>query len=77
MDRIKQGKYQSREIFQSVWLYVILGIGIGAIIYGYVPADLIIRWAGPNNPVAVPFATMIRVPLYANMRVYYQLRKHW
>lgn len=66
-DRIKQGKYQSREIFQSVWLYVILGIGIGAIIHGYVPADLIIRWAGPNNPVAVPLATMIGVPLYANI----------
>jgi uncharacterized membrane protein YraQ (UPF0718 family) len=66
-DRIKQGKYQSREIFQSVWLYVILGIGIGAVIHGYVPADLIIRWAGPNNPVAVPLATMIGVPLYANI----------
>ncbi len=66
-DRIKQGKYQSREIFQSVWLYVILGIGIGAIIHGYVPADLITRWAGPNNPVAVPLATMIGVPLYANI----------
>jgi uncharacterized membrane protein YraQ (UPF0718 family) len=66
-DRIKQGKYQSREIFQSVWLYVILGIGIGAIIHGYVPADLIVRWAGPNNPVAVPLATMIGVPLYANI----------
>lgn len=66
-DRIKQGKYQSREIFQSVWLYVILGIGIGAVIHGYVPADLILRWAGPNNPVAVPLATMIGVPLYANI----------
>jgi len=66
-DRIKQGKYQSREIFQSVWLYVILGIGIGAIIHGYVPADLIVRWAGPNNPVAVPLATLIGVPLYANI----------
>lgn len=66
-DRIKQGKYQAGEIFQSVWLYVILGIGIGAIIHGYVPADLIIRWAGPNNPVAVPLATIIGVPLYANI----------
>jgi uncharacterized membrane protein YraQ (UPF0718 family) len=66
-DRFKQGQFQATEIFKSVWIYVVGGIAIGAGIHGYAPADLITRWAGSSNPLAVPIATIIGVPLYANI----------
>jgi uncharacterized protein len=65
--RFEQGRYQSSEIVRSVWLYVVAGIAIGAGIHGYVPTDFIIRYAGTNNPFAVPIAVIMGVPLYANI----------
>jgi uncharacterized membrane protein YraQ (UPF0718 family) len=65
--RWQQGQYQAVEIFKSVWLYVVIGIAIGAVIHGYVPADFIADWAGKNNPFAVPLAVVMGVPLYANI----------
>jgi uncharacterized protein len=65
--RFQQGQYSATEIFQSVWIYVIVGIAIGAGIHGYVPTDLVTHWAGRNNPIAVPIAVMMGVPLYANI----------
>ena len=65
--RFQQGQYQAIEIFQSVWLYVVICIGIGAVIHGYVPAEFIANWAGKNNPFAVPLAVVMGVPLYANI----------
>lgn len=65
--RFEQGRYQSSEIVRSVWLYVLLGIAIGAGIHGYVPTDFIVKHAGFNNPLAVPLAVILGVPLYANI----------
>ncbi|TRV13177.1 MAG: permease [Microcystis wesenbergii Mw_MB_S_20031200_S109] len=65
--RFQQGQYQAVEIFKSVWLYVVIGIAVGAVIHGYVPADFIADWAGKNNPFAVPLAVVMGVPLYANI----------
>ncbi|WP_017720703.1 permease [Kamptonema formosum] len=65
--RIEQGQYSAAEIFKSVWCYIVGGIALGAGIHGYAPADLIVRWAGAGNPLAVPIATAIGVPLYANI----------
>jgi len=65
--RFEQGRYQSSEIVRSVWLYVVLGIAIGAGIHGYVPTDFIVKYAGVQNPLAVPLAVMLGVPLYANI----------
>ncbi|MCL4499017.1 MAG: permease [Chloroflexi bacterium] len=66
-ERIREGWRSSREIFGSVWPYIVGGIAVGAGIHGYVPQDLIVRWAGPQNPFAVPIAVIIGVPLYANV----------
>jgi uncharacterized protein len=44
--RFEQGRFQSSEIVRSVWLYVVLGIAIGAGIHGYVPTDFIVKYAG-------------------------------
>jgi uncharacterized membrane protein YraQ (UPF0718 family) len=66
-ERFEQGRFQSIEILKSVWPYVVGGIAIGALIHGYVPTEFIVRWAGANNPLAVPIAVMLGVPLYANI----------
>lgn len=66
-DRLAGGWDQAREIASAVWPYVVAGIGIGAIVHGYVPADLVARVAGADNPLAVPIAVALGVPLYANI----------
>jgi hypothetical protein len=53
-------------IVKKVWIFVVIGIGIGAWIHGYVPADLIARYASGNNWYAVPLAVLIGIPLYSN-----------
>jgi uncharacterized membrane protein YraQ (UPF0718 family) len=54
------------EIVGKVWPYVVVGIGIGAVMHGYIPNDFLVKYAGPNNPFAVPIAVLIGVPLYSN-----------
>jgi hypothetical protein len=65
-ERITGGIEYTRDIFSQVWLYILIGVGIGAFIHGYVPVDLVLRYAGKANPLAVPIAVLIGVPLYAN-----------
>jgi uncharacterized protein len=55
-----------KEIVGKVWPYVVVGIGIGAVMHGYIPADFLAKYAGPSNPFAVPLAVLIGVPLYSN-----------
>ena len=50
--------------FRGVLAYLIIGVAIGAAIYGYLPGDFVARIAGPNNPFAIPVAAAIGVPLY-------------
>ncbi len=66
-DRISESKFQTVEILKSVWIYVVIGIAIGAGIHGYAPTELITQWAGRDNPFAVIVATLIGVPLYTNV----------
>ncbi len=55
-----------REIVGKVWPYVVGGIAVGAVMHGYIPADALARYAGPGNPLAVPVAVLIGIPLYSN-----------
>ncbi len=50
--------------FKSVLPYLLIGIAIGAFTYGFMPADLIVQYAGADNPLAIPVAAVIGVPLY-------------
>ena len=50
--------------FTSIFPILMLGVGIGAFTYGFIPADFIAQYAGQNNPLAIPFAAIIGVPLY-------------
>jgi hypothetical protein len=49
-----------------VWPYLVVGIGIGAAIHGWAPEDFFARYAGPDNPLAVPLAVILGIPLYSN-----------
>ncbi|MGQ9918237.1 MAG: permease [Bryobacteraceae bacterium] len=65
--RIAEGWRSMREILGKVWPYIVGGIAAGAFIHGYIPGDLVVRWAGSGNPFAVPVAVLLGVPLYANV----------
>jgi len=50
--------------FRGVLLYLLIGVAIGAAVYGYVPSNAVVRIAGHENPLAIPVAAVIGVPLY-------------
>lgn len=50
--------------FYGILGYLLIGVGIGAIIYGYLPEDFVLKYAGPDNPFAIPIAALIGIPLY-------------
>jgi len=65
-ERLQYAKWNTTDILKRVWLFVILAIGIGGFIHGYVPQDFLVRYAGTGNPFAVPIAVALGVPLYSN-----------
>lgn len=54
------------NIINNVWPYILIGVGLGALIHGYVPADFLAQYAGADKWYAVPLATLVGIPLYAN-----------
>lgn len=50
--------------FKGVFLYMVIGVAIGAAIYGYLPEELLAKVAGPDNPFAVLVVALIGMPLY-------------
>ena len=65
-ERLLYAKWNTLDILNRVWLFVILAVGIGGFIHGYVPQDFLVRYAGNGNPFAVPMAVAIGIPLYSN-----------
>ena len=65
-ERILFAVNESKSITLTVLPYIVIGIAIGAVIHGYAPADLLVNIAGPGNPLAVPIAVIIGIPLYSN-----------
>mgnify|MGYP001195825941 CR=1 FL=1 len=66
VDRYRLGIEAVREIFGRVWMWIILGIGMGALIHGYVPEDLMVRIMGADAWWSVPAAVVIGIPMYTN-----------
>ncbi|MFP4479222.1 MAG: permease [Candidatus Izemoplasmatales bacterium] len=58
---------QVKEIIHKVWIYILIGVGIGAIIHGYIPESFIQSVLGDNNPFSVLIATIIGIPMYADI----------
>jgi uncharacterized membrane protein YraQ (UPF0718 family) len=65
-ERLIYAKDYVVEILKKVWLYIVIAIGIGAFIHGYVPTDFLAQYAGKDNPLGVLVAVIIGVPLYSN-----------
>ena len=64
--RMLYAKNYTVDMVKSVWVYIIIGVGLGAFMHGYAPSDLLVKYAGPNNLFAVPLATLVGIPLYSN-----------
>lgn len=65
-DRIQMGIEEVSTIVRKIWPYLLIGIGLGAVIHGWAPEDFFTRYAGAGNPFAVLIAVGIGIPLYSN-----------
>jgi uncharacterized protein len=63
-DRVRDAWQSTTTIVRRVLPFVVVGIGIGAIIHGYVPTDLVVAVGGAENLLAVPTLVLLGVPLY-------------
>lgn len=66
-ERLRIGRDEVADILRRIWPFLLVGIGLGAAIHGWLPEAFFARWAGPDQPLAVPFAVALGVPLYANV----------
>ncbi len=65
-ERVRDAWSYTQDLVRRIFPYVLVGIGIGAFIHGYVPTDLVVAIGGPGNPLAVPLVVLIAIPLYSN-----------
>ena len=64
--RIQMGVEEVGAILRKIWPYLVVGIGLGAVIHGWAPEDLFTRYAGPGAAFGVLVAVAIGIPLYSN-----------
>lgn len=66
-DRIVYAKEQMQNTVKKVYLYVLIGVGIGALIHNWIPAEVIQGILGKENPFSVLIATVVGIPMYADI----------
>jgi len=66
IERYRAGTQAVREIFGKVWLWILLGIAMGALIHGYVPEDFMVKIMGAEAWWSVPAAVIMGIPMYTN-----------
>lgn len=66
-DRLKYAFEQVCGTAKKVFLYVLIGVGIGAVIHNFIPEDFIVSVLGDNNPFGVILAAIAGVPMYADI----------
>ncbi len=64
--RLEFAKNNTLDVIKRVWIFVFLGIAIGAAIHGWAPEDFLVKYASEDNPLGVIVATIIAIPLYSN-----------
>ncbi len=64
--RIAFAWQNTSSIIKKIWIFLLIGIGIGAAIHGWVPTDFLAKYAGPGNPFAVIIGVIAGIPLYSN-----------
>ncbi len=65
-DRLRDAWSYTKDLVRRILPYILVGIGIGAFIHGYVPTELVVAIGGPGNPLAVPLVVLLAIPLYSN-----------
>lgn len=65
-ERIKAGYEAVKEIVGKIWIYIIIGIAVGAGAHGFVPEDFLGSLLGKENWYGVPLAILLGVPMYSN-----------
>ena len=66
-DRIQYAKEQVIQTFKKVFPYILIGVGLGAMIHNWIPETWIEKILGSENPFGVIFATFVGVPMYADI----------
>lgn len=66
-DRVRFAKEQVVFTFRKVFHYILVGVGIGAVIHNWIPTDLVVTILGENNPLGVVLATLVGIPMYADI----------
>ena len=66
-DRVQYAKEQVMGTFKKVFPYILIGVGIGAIIHNWIPETWIESILGSNNPFGVVLATLVGIPMYADI----------
>ena len=64
--RIKESWDYSVDIFKKIYLYIIIGVGVGAFIHGFIPEDFISKYAGGDVWYAPIVAVIAGIPMYSN-----------
>jgi hypothetical protein len=66
-DRYRYALDQVGQIIRKVWVFILIGVAVGAIIHGFIPQTIIEAVLGANNPFSVIIATAVGVPVYADI----------
>ena len=66
-ERLIYAKEQVLNIVKKVWLFILIGVGIGALIHNFIPQEFIEKILGSNNPFSVIIATVVGIPMYADI----------
>lgn len=66
IERLKFALKETKDVVLKLIPYISIGVGIGAFIHNWAPTDLLTKYGGPENLLAVPFATLIGIPLYTD-----------
>ena len=66
-DRLVFAKEQMIDTLKKVFPYILVGVGIGAAIHNWIPEEWVVTILGTGNPLAVPLATIIGIPMYADI----------
>ena len=66
-DRLKYAWEQVVDTFKKVFPYILIGVGIGAFIHNWIPQSWIETVLGSNNPFSVILATLVGIPMYADI----------
>lgn len=67
VERLKYAKEQVSSTFKKVFPYILVGVGIGAVIHNWIPESWVETVLGSNNPFGVILATLVGIPMYADI----------